>query len=93
MTTLFRALFLTGFAACLGQSSPAADFQFNHHYISRDLPAKNGTVGDYGLTALVDVDRDGNLDICSKPWGPQPWNGNSGKMHVDFLENLQKHKP
>jgi hypothetical protein len=39
---------------------------------------------------LGDVDRDGDLDICSKPWGPRPWNGHGGKMHVDFLENLQK---
>ncbi len=32
----------------------------------------------------------GDIDICSKAWGPQPWNGNDGKMHVDFLENLLK---
>jgi hypothetical protein len=37
-----------------------------------------------------DVDGDGDIDICSKPWGPGAWNGNGGKMHVDFLENLQK---
>jgi hypothetical protein len=37
-----------------------------------------------------DVDRDGDIDIVSKPWGPRPWNGNGGKLHVDFLENLQK---
>jgi hypothetical protein len=37
-----------------------------------------------------DVDRDGDIDICSKPWGPRAWNGNGGKMHVDFLENLLK---
>jgi hypothetical protein len=37
-----------------------------------------------------DVDRDGDIDICSKPWGPRPWNGNAGRMHVDFLENLWK---
>jgi hypothetical protein len=35
-----------------------------------------------------DVGGDGDIDICSKPWGPRPWNGNGGKMHVDFLENL-----
>jgi FG-GAP-like repeat len=35
-----------------------------------------------------DVDGDGDIDICSKAWGPRPWNGNGGKMHVDFLENL-----
>ncbi len=37
-----------------------------------------------------DVDGDGDIDICSKPWGPSAWNGNGGKMHVDFLENLRK---
>jgi hypothetical protein len=36
-----------------------------------------------------DVDRDGDIDICSKPWGPQPWNGNGGRFHVDFLENVR----
>lgn len=39
---------------------------------------------------IGDVDRDGDIDICSKPWGPRAWNGNGGKMHVDFLENLLK---
>jgi hypothetical protein len=34
-----------------------------------------------------DVDNDGDIDICSKAWGPLPWNGEGGKMHVDFLEN------
>lgn len=37
-----------------------------------------------------DVDNDGAIDIVSKPWGPRPWNGNRGKMHVDFLKNLLK---
>jgi hypothetical protein len=35
-----------------------------------------------------DVDGDGDIDICSKAWGPRPWNGAGGRMHVDFLENL-----
>lgn len=35
-----------------------------------------------------DVDRDGDIDVVSKPWGSLPWNGAAGKMHVDFLENL-----
>jgi hypothetical protein len=39
-----------------------------------------------------DVDRDGDMDIVSKPWGPRPWNGNDGQLHVDFLENLQKRR-
>ena len=37
-----------------------------------------------------DVDRDGDIDIVSKPWGSRAWNGSGGKMHVDFLENLLK---
>ena len=37
-----------------------------------------------------DVDGDGDIDICSKAWGPRGWNGNGGRMHVDFLENLLK---
>lgn len=37
-----------------------------------------------------DVDGDGDVDVCSKPWGPRAWNGAGGKMHVDFLENLGK---
>jgi hypothetical protein len=37
-----------------------------------------------------DVDGDGDIDICSKPWGPRSWNGNGGKMHVDFLENMHR---
>jgi hypothetical protein len=37
-----------------------------------------------------DVDGDGDIDVCSKPWGVRPWNGNGGRMHVDFLENLTK---
>lgn len=39
-----------------------------------------------------DVDGDGDIDICSKAWGPRPWNGNAGRMHVDFLENLEVKK-
>jgi hypothetical protein len=39
-----------------------------------------------------DVDGDGDIDVCSKPWGVLPWNGAGGKMHVDFLENLFRKK-
>jgi hypothetical protein len=37
---------------------------------------------------IGDVDGDGDIDVCSKPWGVRAWNGNGGKMHVDFLENM-----
>jgi len=36
----------------------------------------------------LDLDGDGDIDIFSKAWGPRSWNGNGGKMHVDFLENM-----
>lgn len=39
-----------------------------------------------------DVDHDGDIDIVTKPWGPRPWNGNGGRMHIDLLENLQRQK-
>jgi hypothetical protein len=47
-----------------------------------------------GHEAVVgDVDGDGDIDICSKAWGPLPWNANGGKMHADYLENLLIRKP
>lgn len=33
--------------------------RFEHHFISQDLPILNGTIDDYGQSALVDVDRAG----------------------------------
>jgi hypothetical protein len=42
-----------------------------------------------GHEAVVgDVDQDGDLDICSKLWRPRKDNGNGGRNHADFLENL-----
>jgi hypothetical protein len=44
-----------------------------------------------GHEAVVgDVDGDGDLDICSKLWRPARGNGNEGRNHLDFLENLTK---
>jgi hypothetical protein len=48
---------------CLGASVCGAEFTFQHHYIDRALPIRDQRVGDYGLTALVDLDRDGDLDF------------------------------
>lgn len=49
---------------------------------------------DHGLggheSRIGDVDGDGDIDICSKPWVPGRANSLQGRMHVDFLENLTK---
>ena len=55
----------------------------------RELILLDQKLGGHELQ-VGDVDDDGDLDICSKPWGVRPWNGNQGRMHVDFLENLWK---
>jgi hypothetical protein len=44
----------------------------------------DGRLGGHECQA-GDVDGDGNLEILSKPWGVQPWNGAGGRMHVDML--------
>jgi len=46
-------------------------------------------LGGHELQA-ADVDGDGDIDICSKPWGTRAWNGTGGKLHLDLLENLSK---
>lgn len=49
------------FAAWAAGLAAGTDLQLRHHFIDRTLPVSNTSVGDYGLTALVDLDRDGNL--------------------------------
>ncbi|HRI13355.1 MAG TPA: VCBS repeat-containing protein, partial [Verrucomicrobiota bacterium] len=60
------------FLVALAGSIQAADFQFRHHFVSRDLPVSEKGVGDYGLTALVDLDRDGDLDFVLGGRGVKP---------------------
>ncbi len=36
---------------------------------------------------VADIDKDGDLDICSKLWAPRSDNANQGRNHADFLEN------
>jgi len=45
---------------------------FRHHYIDRSLPQNDRGEGDYGLTALVDLDRDGDLDFVLGGRQPRP---------------------
>src|ERR1043166_7918945 len=47
----------------LVEKAAGADLQFQHHFIDRSLPVTDKLVGDYGLTALVDLDGDGDLDF------------------------------
>ena len=50
----------------------AQELRFQHHYIARDLPVNARGYGDYGLTALVDIDRDGDLDFVCGGRANQP---------------------
>lgn len=38
----------------------------------------------------ADVDGDGDIDILSKIWSGWSGNGNEGRVHADWLENLSK---
>ncbi len=50
-------------AAWTAGLAAGVDLQFRHHFIDRTLPVSDTSVGDYGLTTLVDLDRDGDLDF------------------------------
>lgn len=56
---------------CHAKDEPTS-LRFQHHFIHRDLPVRDGSVGDYGLTALLDIDRDGDLDFVLGGRGVQP---------------------
>ncbi len=66
-----RATFF-GLICSLGLNASAGDFQFRHHFIDRNLPITSKSVGDYGLTALIDIDKDGDLDFVlgGRPFQP-----------------------
>jgi FG-GAP-like repeat len=46
-------------------SGAAQEIKFEHHFIDKTLRQNERLQGDYGLTALIDIDRDGHLDfVC-----------------------------
>src|SRR5262249_4411517 len=58
-------------AAETHRAQPPRRLEFRHHFVSLDLPSDRGQ-GDYGLTALVDLDRDGDLDFVCGGRIPRP---------------------
>jgi len=64
-----RTLFLAVLCAAVAHAEPPT---FLHHYIDQTLPQSGNFLGDYGLTALVDIDHDGDLDFVTGGRQPKP---------------------
>lgn len=61
---------VVGLAVCLAVSNffmlqRKQKMKFRHHIIDTTLPVSPEGFGDYGLTALVDIDKDGKLDFVT----------------------------
>jgi hypothetical protein len=68
----FRIIVTVALGSIAGAATAAgADLDFRHHFISLDLPSRNGQ-GDYGLTALADLDGDADLDFVCGGRTPRP---------------------
>ncbi|HET6249262.1 MAG TPA: VCBS repeat-containing protein [Tepidisphaeraceae bacterium] len=72
MNKLLRSFVIVTLAVGAGRLLAGDDIAFRHHYISRDLPTTATGIGDYGLTALVDINRDGHLDFVVGGRSPKP---------------------
>ena len=58
-------------AAETHRAQPRRDLGVRQQFVSLDLPSNRGQ-GDYGLTALADLDRDGDLDFVCGGRIPRP---------------------
>jgi hypothetical protein len=55
-----------------GVGYTTGEIRFRHHFIDLTLPQNDRLQGDYGLTALVDINRDGHLDFVVGGRQPGP---------------------
>ena len=71
---LFSGLTPTCLFVCalLATAALAGELKFQRHSIDETLPQNDTLKGDYGLTALVDIDRDGDLDFVCGGRQPKP---------------------
>src|SRR4029453_2387241 len=68
MTTKLIVSLLVVSIASAAEKAP----EFRHHLIDNTLPQNERLQGDYGLTALVDIDRDDDLDFVLGGRQPKP---------------------
>ena len=56
----------------LALPASAGEARFRHHFIDKTLPQNDRLQGDYGLTAVTDLDREGGLDFVLGGRQPAP---------------------
>ncbi len=71
-STVLSTMVVLVAAFLLAGSLSSADLKFVHHFIDRSLPTEPGGDGNYGLTALADIDQDGDLDFILGGRAPSP---------------------
>ena len=75
-TTFFLSfIILSSFlveSGCKSKTTGVPELAFKHHFIDLTLPMNDQGYGDYGMTALVDIDKDGKLDFVLGGRTPAP---------------------
>jgi hypothetical protein len=66
---MIRSLFIS---VAIALQLSAEEPRFQHHFVDQTLPQNERLQGDYGLTALVDIDHDGDLDFVVGGRQPRP---------------------